>query len=87
MGIIILIEKNMTVNNVFLSLLYRKMKNRSLMILTLFLCISMINSIRIQAHDDEELGKNDEILYDNSDDNLLSSSQIKASQKDIETFS
>ena len=74
----------MTTNNVFLSLLNRKMKIRCplMMIITLFFFTSIINSIRILSHDDDPNleSSNTEVLYDNSDDNLLStSSQIKPS--------
>ena len=52
-----------------------------MIIISLFFLVSIANSVRILSRDDDPNleTSNTEILYDNSDDNLLSTAQIKAS--------
>ena len=73
--------KNMNKYYGFLSLKFSRMK----FLITLFLFFDIINAIKLRSFDENE--GHTEVLYDNSDDNLLSTTSIKASQKDIETFS
>ena len=64
--------KNMNKYYGFLSLKFTRMK----LLITLFLFFDIINAIKLRSLDENE--GHTEVLYDNSDDNLLSTTSIKA---------